>query len=215
MKKIISVMLAVMMVLGLSATAFADGYGPKTYEYGLYDYNQGWWYDYDDPVDYYGFDEDEMNEVKFAFAETLSKAEGLAALYHLIEKLQENNLSLTNYTVIKQKTANHVYFIEVMDANGYVWSCYYAAYTHDSADKVMSALLGGKRVKYYSIFLTNYVENQKIKAYDETQMITGFDKTTDDAIAEFIYKMQNFDTYYPYYYGSDYYYDWDYDDSVG
>lgn len=213
MKKIVCIILAVMLVLSVSAATFADGYGygygsgRKTYEHGIYDLNPGWWYDYSDPNGYYNFDDDELNEVLYAFAEAQSKAEGLAALYRLITKLQERGMSLLSYEVVKEKTANHVYYISAMNRQGDVWSCYYATFTHDSAEKVMSNLLAGKRVKYYSIFLTDYVENQKIKAYDATEMITGFDVQMDEAIDQFIYKLENYDSYYDYYYGYEYGYD--------
>ena len=209
MKKFVSLILAVMMVLAMSATAFADGYGRKTYEHGIYDYGPGWWYDYNDPDGYYNFDQDEQNEVVYAFAEAMSKAEGLAALTHLITKLQERGMSLLSYEVVKEKTANHVYYIQAMNRNGDVWCCYYATFTHDSAEKVMANLLAGKRVKYYSIFLTNYVEGQKIKSYDEVEMITGFDVPIDEAIEQFIYKLEHYDEYYGYYYGYEEYYPWD------
>ena len=203
MKKFVSIILAVMLVLGLSATAFAAG------EYDVYGKKSGWWYDYDESESPYLFDEKEQKDVLYDYAEAMSKAEGLAALYRLISKLQENGMYLVRYEVVKEKTANHVYWIEAMNQYGEIKGCYFATFTHDSAEKVMSDMIAGKKIKYYSIFLTTYVEGQKIKNYDETERITGFDVLMDDAIDQFVYKLYNFDFDD---YDSDYDYDYEYPD---
>ena len=208
MKKLVSIILAVMLVLSLSATAFADGYNSNVKDRGFYDFDDNWWYDWygTDGNDLYYFDEDELNEVQYGYAEAMSRAEGLAALYQLIVELQNNGMRLMRYQVVKEKTANHVYYIEVQNHQGQIWSCYFATYTHTGAGKVMSTMLSGKKLPYYSIFLTNYVEGQKIKNYDETERITGFDASLSDAIEQFINVLYNYDYYYSYFYGYD---NWD------
>lgn len=220
MKKIVSFILAVVLVLAMSVTAFADGNNNNVKDRGFYDFDANWWYDWygEDGNDLYFFDEDELNEVKYGYAEAMSRAEGLAALYHLITELQNNGMRLTRYEVVKEKTANHVYYIEVMNRDGQLWSCYFCSFTHQTADKVMNAMLNGKKIPYYYIFLTNYVEGQKIKNYGETEQITGFDKGLDEAIRQFINVLNNYDYYYSYFYGYDNYEpEWDpeWDGGVG
>ena len=67
MKKLVSIILAVMLVLSLSATAFADGYNSNVKDRGFYDFDDNWWYDWygTDGYDLYYFDEDELNEVQY------------------------------------------------------------------------------------------------------------------------------------------------------
>ena len=64
MKKLVSIILAVMLVLSLSATAFADGYNSNVKDRGFYDFDDNWWYDWygTDGNDLYYFDEGELNE---------------------------------------------------------------------------------------------------------------------------------------------------------
>lgn len=213
MKKIVSIILAVMLVLGMSTSAFAAG--KKTYEYGIYDRKAGWWYDEGDPMGYYNFDDKEMSDVLYTYAETMSKAEGLAALYRLIGALQNRGMYLKNYTVHIERTANHVYEIEAVNQYGQTWECYFSIYTHKSAEEIMAEMLAGTKIEYFAIFLTTYVKGQKIADYDDMEKITGFDKSIDDAIYEFIYKLENYDSCYPYYYGYDYYDPYYYDDGNG
>lgn len=199
MKKFVAIFLAVVLALGLNMTAFAAGNNNNVNDPDFYDKDSGWWYDwYGEENDLYFFDTDEMDEVLYGYAEAMSKAEGLAALYHLIATLQENGMRLVRYDVIKEKTANHVYYIEVMNRQGYIYSCYFSSYTHQGADKVMKAMLNGKKIPYYYIFLTNYVEGQRIKNYDESEKLTGFDTGLDEAIRQFINILDN-------------YYGWEYD----
>ncbi len=211
MKKLVSIILAVMLVLSMSVSAYAAG--SKKYEYGIYDRKAHWWYDRGDSNGTYFFDDKEQKDLLYGFAETMSRAEGMAALYRFVDKLQLNGMSLKSYEVVVEKTANHVYYIEAMNQYGDVWGCYFATFTHDSAETVMADMLAGRRIEYYSIFLTTYVNGQKIKDYEELERITGFDVLTDDAIDEFIYKLMNYSYYYDIYYGD--YYDPEWYDGVG
>ncbi len=191
MKKIVSIILAVLMLCA-SVAAYADWT------------DDGWWYDLEDPDGVYHFDDEELNDLQLKISEQLNKAAGMAAIYELAVKLQENGMSLMSYEITVQRSANFVFYIEVINRDGMVWSCYYFTFTHDSAQKVVSNLLKGK-TKYYGIFMTEYVLNQKIKDYGADKMITGFDLTTDQAIDQFINVLNNYDYYYRIYYGGDNY----------
>jgi hypothetical protein len=206
MKKLFSFILAVVLVFAMSMTAAgADSKKKVVGEYEIYDYQDGWWYDYGDPEGTYHFDKEEKDKVKYAYAEAMSKAEGLAALYHLIDRLEASGMYLMSYEVVKQKTANHVYYIEVMNQYGQIWSCYYFTFTHEGVDSIMNAMMNGSWIKYYSIFMTTYVNGQKIKNYADNEKITGFDVKTDDAIDAFIQMVNyNYDYYYNYFFGDNY-----------
>ena len=191
MKKIVSIFLAVLMLCA-SVAAYADWS------------KDGWWYDFGDPEGTYHFDDDELSDLRLEIAEQLNKAVGMAAIYELAVKLQENDMALMSYEITAQKSANFVYYIQAINRDGMVWSSYYFTFTHDGAQKVVSNLLNGK-TKYYGIFMTDYVSGQKIKDYGADQMITGFDLTTDQAIDQFINVLNNYDYYYRIYYGDDNY----------
>ena len=193
MKKIIAILLAAVLLLSLTTAAFADNYW-----YGPYYESK------------YSFSEESLGQIRLESSEAMSKAEGYAALYRLIVKLQENGIYVMNYEVLREKSANYVFWLDVISSEGYVWSGVYSTYTHWSAESVVKALLEGKKVSYYSIFLTEYVEGQKIKDYADNQMITSFEASPEKAIDEFINFMNNYENYYDYYYG-----DGDQDDGVG
>ena len=188
MKKFVSFFLAVLLMLSLSVTAFADGNNNNVNGRDIYDLDSDWWIDWygSNSWEVYEFNDDELGELRIACAEAMCKAEGLMALTSLITKLQERGMRLRSYTVVVEKTGNHVYFIEVQNSRGYVRSCYFATFTHDGVNGVISNLKKWKTSKYYSIFLTTYVSGQKIKNYAESEKITGFDLKTDDAIDQFI-----------------------------
>ena len=212
MKKLVAIILTVVLVLSVSITAFAaDGIkGRKT----------GWWYDVGDPNGTYFFDEKEQKEIKLSFAEAMTEAEGLMAFNYLVETLQSNGMSVMNYEIYKQKSANYVIYIEVVNRQGQIWSCYFSTYTHDGMGDVMNDLQYGQVPEYYNIFLTTYVDGQAIKKYADNEKITGFDKNLREAVSQFIYVLNNYDYYYSIYYGGDNYeyeYDWDDDwyDGVG
>jgi len=200
MRKFISIIIAIVMVLSLTATAFADG-------------NNGWYiYGEADYAAMYTVSDEELRDVRNTCAEALEKAYGYAAFYEVVETLQANGIYLTDYKVIKEKTANYVWYLSVIDSrNGNTWGGIFAVYTHWGSQKVMETLQNGKKVPFLAIFLTDYVENQKINDYEETQQITAEETTMGDAIEQFVDFMNHYEERYPYFYGDDDYWDEDYE----
>ncbi len=204
MKKLVAIILTVVLVLSVSITAFAAD--------GIRGRKPGWWYDVGDPNGTYFFDEKEQKEIQLSFAEAMTAAEGLMSLNYLVETLQQNGMSLMNYEIYREKSANYVFYIEAVNRQGQIWSCYFSTYTHDGMGDVMNDLQYGVIPKYYVIFLTTYVDGQAIKKYAPEEKITGFDLSLRDAVGQFINILNNYDYYYSIYYGGDNCepeYDWD------
>lgn len=196
MKKLISIIITVVLALTLTATAFAD-YGNGWDIYGEYDYAAA-----------YTFDDAALKNIRNTAAEALEKAYGYSALYTLVTKLQENGIFITDYKVLKQKTANYVFNISVIDSwTGNTWEGIFSVYTHQGSQYVVDTLSANKKVPFLAIFLTEYHENMKINDYDEHEQITGEETLIADAIDQFIDFIRHYAERYEFYYGDDYWYD--------